>query len=304
MLNLHKLEIFSVVAQQGSFSRAAERLYMTQAAVSQHMRELESALGTPLFVRGRRGVELTPSGERLAEYAKRIFSLVAEAELAVTDVSNLARGQLTLGATSGISAYLLPDWAQPFSVRYPQLTISVLNLPVPKIIEGVLHRQLELGMLDTTLDEFDGRIGYVVLEEAELYVVVGRKHAWWQRERLALADLDDQGFVARPQGSYARQWMDETLVRHRVTPRILAEFDSPESIKRAIMAGVSLTILPAYAVQDEVEMGMLRKIPLDGRPLMRVLTLIWDKSAPLTPMARAFLMYFSGRFPQVMRVVQ
>jgi DNA-binding transcriptional LysR family regulator len=135
-------------------------------------------------------------------------------------------------------------------------------------------------------------------------VTVGRKHAWWGREQVALQELNDQQFVARPQGSYARQWMDEALSTQGVTPRVVAEFDSPESVKRAVMAGVSLTILPSYAMHDELGLGMLQKISIIGRPLMRVLTLVWDKSAPLTPMARAFLMYFSGRFPQVMRVVQ
>lgn len=304
VLNLHKLEVFVMVAREGSFSRAAERLYMTQAAVSQHMRELEASLGTALFVRGRRGVELTAAGERLAAYAERIFALVAEAELVVTDVANLTKGQLTLGATSGVSAYLLPDWAQPFSVRYPQLTVSVLTLPVPKLVEALMHRQIELGIFDSSPQVFDPRIGQVVLEEAELFVVVGRKHPWWGRTQLDIKALDGQAFVARPAGSFARAWMDEALAAHGVHPLVVAEFDAPESVKRAVMAGQSLTILPEYAMRDELELGLLGKIRLTDQPLVRMLTLIWDTAVPLTPLARAFISYFSGRFPQVQRVLQ
>lgn len=305
MLNLHKLEVFAMVAQEGSFSHAAERLYMTQAAVSQHMRELESALGTPLFVRGRRGVDLTPSGERLAEYAKQIFALVAEAELAVTDVGKLSKGQLTLGATAGVSAYLLPDWAQPFSVRYPQMTLSVVTNTTPKVIESLLAHQVELGIVEDSPDvSEDDRVGIVTLQEADQFVIVGRKHAWWGREELGLSDLDGQMLVARQPGSHARIWLDKALSAYGIYPRVVAEFDSPESVKRAVMAGISFTVLPDYAVNDEVEMGMLRRIPLLNRPLMRVLNLVWDKQAPLTPMARAFVMYLSGRFPHAMRAVQ
>lgn len=305
MLNLHKLEVFALVAQEGSFSAAAERLYMTQAAVSQHMRELEAALGTPLFVRGRRGVDLTPSGERLAEYAKRIFALVAEAELAVTDVGNLSKGQLTIGATAGVSAYLLPDWAQPFSVRYPQLTLSVMTHTTPKVIEVLMTHQVELGIVEDSPDVTeDERIGLVTLQEADQFVVVGRKHVWWGREQVNLSDLDGQMLIARQPGSHARIWLDKALASHGIQPRVSAEFDSPESVKRAVMAGVSFTILPDYAVNAEVELGMLCRIPLTGRPLMRVLNLVWNKQTPLTPMARAFITYLSGRFPHAMRAVQ
>lgn len=305
MLNLHKLEVFAMVAQEGSFSRAAERLYMTQAAVSQHMRELEAALGAPLFVRGRRGVDLTPSGERLAEYATRIFALVAEAELAVTDVGNLSKGQLTIGASAGVSAYLLPDWAQPFSMRYPQLTVSVLTNTTPKVVEALLAHQIELGIVEDSSEETENeRVGLVTLQEADQFVIVGRKHAWWGRDSLSITDLDGQFLVARQPGSHARQWLDKSLAAYHIQPRISAEFDSPESVKRAVMAGISFTILPDYAVSDEVEMGMLWRIPLESRPLMRVLNLIWDKATPLTPMARAFVMYLSGRFPHAMRAIQ
>jgi DNA-binding transcriptional LysR family regulator len=86
MLSLYKLEIFNAVVQEGSFSRAAQRLYLTQPAVSQHIQSLESSLGTRLFKRGRRGVQLTPAGEMLHDYTRCIMRLLAEAESAITNV--------------------------------------------------------------------------------------------------------------------------------------------------------------------------------------------------------------------------
>ncbi len=109
MLDLHKLNIFAAVARTGSFSAAAEQLLLSQPAVSQHVHDLEAGLGTRLFERGRRGVMLTPAGAQLYDYAQAIFRLVAEAESAVTDVANLAAGQLAVGATPGVSVYLLPE---------------------------------------------------------------------------------------------------------------------------------------------------------------------------------------------------
>ena len=114
MLDLHKLDIFATVARTGSFSAAAEQLLLSQPAVSQHVHDLEASLGTRLFARGRRGVTLTPAGVQLHDYTQAIFRLVAEAESAVTDVANLAAGQLAIGATPGVSVYLLPEPIQEF----------------------------------------------------------------------------------------------------------------------------------------------------------------------------------------------
>ena len=116
MLDLHKLEIFLRVVREGSFSRAAESLLMTQPAVSQHIQDLEAQLGTQLFVRERRGVSLTTEGETLHGYATRILQLMAEAENAVTDVTQLAGGSVSVAATPGISVYLLPEWVQAFVI--------------------------------------------------------------------------------------------------------------------------------------------------------------------------------------------
>ncbi|MBL8120019.1 MAG: LysR family transcriptional regulator, partial [Anaerolineae bacterium] len=125
MLDLYKLHIFSVVAETGSFSAAAERLYMTQPAVSQHIKELEGGLGRTLFQRGWRGVKLTAHGEILQRYTGEIFALVAEAERALTDVEQLSSGRVRVGATPGVGVYLAPEWVQQFRSRYPQLTVAL-----------------------------------------------------------------------------------------------------------------------------------------------------------------------------------
>ena len=114
MIDLNKLHVFNVVAQAGSFSAAADRLYITQSAVSQHIKELETGLGRQLFQRGRRGVRLTPHGEILQRYARDIFALVARAEAALTDVAHLSEGRVSIGATPGVAVYLAPEWIQRF----------------------------------------------------------------------------------------------------------------------------------------------------------------------------------------------
>lgn len=298
MLNLYKLEIFALVAQQGSFSAAAGQLYLTQSAVSQHIQDLEASLGTALFTRGRRGVALTPAGETLYGYTRRILALLAEAESAVVTVENLAGGQVSIGSTPGASLYLLPGWIHAFRARYPNLTVSLETGVTGVVAAGVLGRRLDVGFVEGEIEGGIGlRLGQLVLAQVAQYVVIGPGHPCWRRDAVALADLDGQPFITRQPSSQTRAWQDALLAAHGARPRIVAELDSPESIKRAVMSSMGAAILPQYAVQRELDEGALRALPLAEAPLRRALRLVWNDDAPCTPLTRAFLTQMAGEYP-------
>ncbi|MCB0065322.1 MAG: LysR family transcriptional regulator [Caldilineaceae bacterium] len=298
MLDLHKLEIFLRVVREGSFSRAAESLLMTQPAVSQHIQDLEAQLGTQLFVRERRGVSPTQEGETLYGYATQILALMAEAESAVTDVRKLASGQLVLGATPGISIYLLPDYIQAFRAQYPQLSVTLHTGTTPQIVGELRAGQIELGLIEGELDAVtSAQLGIVALEKVEQLVVVGPKHPWWTRQSITLAELDRQPFIMRQPSSQTRIWLEDALATNDIHPKISAEFDNVESIKRTVMLGMCLSILPTYVVNHEVSAGQMHTIAIDTSPLQRTLKLIWDKEHHFSPVALAFLRHLSGRFP-------
>jgi DNA-binding transcriptional LysR family regulator len=298
MLNLYKLEIFMHVAQEGSISAAADQLYMTQSGVSQHIQDLEASLGVRLFARSSRGVRLTPSGTTLYHYAQRILALVSEAEGAVTDVGQLPSGQISIGATPGLSIYMLAEHIQSFRARYPQLTVTMQTKITPEIVADLLARRLELGFIEGELSsEVAAQLGVLPLEAIDQLVVVGRQHPFWERSSLALPELDGQSFIMRQPGSQTRIWLDGCLAAQRVEPLISAEFDSVEAIKRAVTAGSSLTILPEYAIRDEVAYGVLRAIPLEDHPLTRTLKLIWDHRRYFTPLVYSLLAHLESLFP-------
>lgn len=300
MLSLHKLDVFATVVHAGSFSAAADQLYMTQSAVSQHIQDLEASLGTRLFKRGRRGVTLTPAGETLHDYTRNILRLVAEAESAVTDVAHLTSGQVTIGTTPGISVYLLPEWIQTFRQRFPNLSIALQTAVTAEIVAGVLSHRLDVGFVEGEINAYrDANLGQLALQTIEQYVIVGRGHTCWVRDSVPVESLDGQPFITRQPNSQTRIWMDEVLGQHGIRPRYIAELDNPESIKRAVMTGMGVTILPDYAVHHEVEAGLLRALPLEGIPLRRTLKLVWDQQHICTPITRAFLTHLSDRFPNL-----
>lgn len=290
MLDLHKLNIFTTVVRTGSFSAAAEQLLLSQPAVSQHVHDLETSLGTQLFMRGRRGVATTAAGAQLYDYAQAIFRLVAEAENAVTDVANLTAGQLAVGATPGVSVYLLPEPIQDFHGRYPNLNVIVRTGTTPEIMADLHRGQLDLGVIEGEVAEnADDALAVQPLQVVEQRLVVGRRHPWWGRATVNMAELNGQTFVMRQRNSQTRIWLDALLQEHAIRPRIGAEFDNVESIKRAVTNGTSVTILPEYAIANEVAAGQLWQMALADQPLERVLKLIWRRDRFLSPVARAFL---------------
>ncbi|MFN8373678.1 MAG: LysR family transcriptional regulator [Anaerolineae bacterium] len=305
MLDLYKLQIFSVVVQEGSFSAAAERLYITQSAVSQHIKELEASLGRQLFQRGWRGVKLTPHGEILSRYAGEIFALVAQAENALTDIDRLSSGRVSIGATLGVGIYLAPDWVQHFRARYPQLTVALQTGVTSTIVNDVLGQRLDIGFIEGELDEHPpARLSSLVLEQIEQKVVVGFKHPFWDYDSLRIEDLRQKSLIVREENSQSRIWLERILHQHHIEPMIGAEFDNLESMKRAVSIGMCLAVLPPYVVQTEVDQHLLRMIPIEGKPFSRSLKLIWDTNVHFSPITRAFLGELSQRYSALRGLLQ
>lgn len=300
MLSLYKLEIFAAVVQSGSFSAAAQRLYMTQPAVSQHIQDLEVSLGTSLFIRGRRGVTMTSQGEKLHDYTQRILQLVAEAESQVTNVENLESGQITIGATPGVSVYLLPTWIHDFRTKYPKLNVSLQTGVTTKNVISVMEHKLDIAIVEGELDKIQRKgLGNLTIRPVKMLVVVSADHEWAQRETLSIDMLNDQPFITRQHNSRTRIWIDALLKEHGVTVNIVGEFDNQEAIKQAVMSNMGVTIMPDYSIEREWDAKLLHSLTVDGVELQRHIKILWDANAPFTPIARALLVHLKEKFPSI-----
>lgn len=300
MLNLYKLEIFTAVVETGSFSKAAERLLLTQSAISQHISDLERSLGTRLFERGPRGVSLTKTGEALQGYTIQILRLVAEAQNVVTDVSNLKDGQINIGATPGINVYLLPLWLNDFRNKFTNLSISAQTGTTGKMISALSNRQLDIAIIEGEIESYEqDNLGSLILQEISLYIVVGQGHPFWDVPAIEAGELNKQLFIARPPASQTRIWTDAMLKQLNIQPQIVAEFDNLEAIKQSVSNGMGITLLPDYALQSELNMGLLRAVSIRDVTLVRQVKLIWDMQRAFTPVTFAFLRHLVSRFPQI-----
>jgi DNA-binding transcriptional LysR family regulator len=302
MLSLYKLEIFDVVAAEGSFSRAAEKMHLTQPAISQHIRDLEASLRTELFVRDHRGVQLTAAGETLLDYTRCILRLVSEAESAVTQLEALSEGQLSIGATPGVGVYLLPAWIQSFHQRFPDLQVALHTATTNEVASGVGSARFDLGFIEGEL-QVDLPLNALVLREIALYMVVGQGHRWWDKEQVEIAALQGEPFLIRPEGSHTRAWIDQLLEHYGVQPHLVAEFDNPEAIRQAVASGMGVTILPEWGLSEGSLGGRLRALPIREVDLRRTLKLVWNEDQPLKAAGRAFLAHLTDQFPQLTQLV-
>ncbi len=296
MLSIYKLSIFSTVARVGSFSKAAKALYLTQPAVSQHIVALEKQMGISLFARKQRGVELTSAGETLLEYSQQILWLTQAAESAVADVENIQDGILRLGATPSASIYLLPDWMNNFRQRYPSINFSLDTDTTSRLLSRIKNHTLELSIVEGEVKE-ESNLNIVLLKDTELLLIIPPDHAWRELDSVSIRSLDNVPFAARQIDSQTRIWVDRLLAEYDIRPQIAFEFDNPESIKRAVIRKMGVSILPACAVQEEIKQKQLIALPLEEKILKRQLKCVWSSEYPLSAIGRAFIGMLSENFP-------
>ncbi len=297
MLDLYKLRLFVSVANHNSLSKAAEAHYISQSAMSQHIAQLEAYLGRTLFARHRRGVSLTPDGKKLYDYAVQICHLVAEAELALVQITAESEGDLSIGATPNISTYRLPIWTGDFTVRYPRVSLRVQTDITAHILRDVTLGKLDIGLIEGEIHpDHAEHVQVHRLESIAQVVVVGQSHPFWGRETIHLAELGQQKIIMRPINSQSRQWLEGIFKAHGVKPVVSLETDNIEAMKRMVQTSDNIAILPDYTVADAIKNGTLWAIRVDDVPLMRDHKVLWAKSSLPTPFAHVFLRHLGGLF--------
>lgn len=299
MLSLHKLEVFLAVAQEGKISRAAERLFMTQAAVSQHIHDLEAALGVTLFSRHPQGVSLTRAGEILLRYARDIVWTVSAAENALSDVKNLKDGKLMLGATPTAASMVLPDWLSSFHEQYPFIKVIVQTNTTPILEQSLLEKRIDIAFLEGEIQDTK-RLRAAELLKTSIVAVVSASHPWASLDSISIQELAKAPYLSRQGKSHTRIWEMELFARFGLQPNIVAEFDNPYAIQRAIIQGLGVSLMPACFVREEETQGRLRLLPVREIPeLHRSLKAAWLGDLPLGPIPNAFLRFLMQRYPHL-----
>jgi DNA-binding transcriptional LysR family regulator len=265
-----RLKVFHTVARLLSFTKAAEELHMTQPAVTFQVRQLEEYFNTRLFDRTHNKVSLTPAGERVAEFAERIFDLYAEMESGVRDLTGEISGALTIGASTTIAEYMLPALLGEFKNQYPDINLRLKVSNSEGIVSMVEHNVIDLGVVESAVN--NKNLIVEVCHEDQLVLVAAPDHELVKRGgKVNASDIVRYPFVSREEGSGTRDVVMQYLMEHKVSPGDMTfslELGSPEAIKGAVEAGMGITILSRSIIGKELKLNMLVELPLDP-PLVR-----------------------------------
>ncbi len=285
-MELHQLEAFLAVAQEGSFSRAAQKLHRTQPAVSQVIRNLEEELGEKLFDRSSRDGVLTDAGHLLLEYAEKLLNLRGETRRALVELRQLQSGKLHLAANEFTSIYLL-GVLHEYRRLYPMVKVAVQRSYASRIPQKVLAREVELGLVSFRPD--DSELRSIVVYRDELAFVVPPKHPFARLKSVSIRQLGTQAFVAHSVASPYRAKVLEAFKRHKTILNMPVELPTIESIKRFVSFGNGVALVPGLCVEKDVAAGELARVPVPELHFERKLRIVHRKNANLSHPARAFL---------------
>jgi DNA-binding transcriptional LysR family regulator len=285
-MELIQLETFLAVAEERSFSRAAVRLHRTQPAVSQVIRKLEESVGETLFDRAARDGSLTASGVLLRDYAQRLLALRREASSALDELKNLERGRLQLAANEYTCMYLLPA-IDAFRREAPHVNVTVNRMLASRIPDELNLRSFELGVISFRPDPEQFRT--IAVYGDSLDFIVSPHHPLARSPRVSINDLGNENFIAHNVASPLRRRVIETFQRYRTPLNMGIELPTIEAIKRFVAMGNGVALVPHISVARELEMGELKRIPVDELEIKRILRLVYRKQAALSYAATAFL---------------
>jgi DNA-binding transcriptional LysR family regulator len=294
MLDIHQLEIFTKVAELKSFSKAAQEMYLTQPTVSQHISSLENYLGIKLLDRLGKEVALTKAGEILYPYAKQMTALRGEAQQALDHFMGKKTGHLVLGASTIPGEYILPPLLGQFKTLYPEIRITLRIGDTEKIVGELLNGTIELGVTGAKITHT--RIKYSSFVEDELIVVVPKGHRWWQKKSIDVQELKDEPFIMREEGSGTRISMEKRLHKLGISSddlKIIAEVGSTTAVKQAIKANLGTSLISERAVEEEIRLKLLKKIPIKKVRFNRTFFIIQDKKRTASPLCKALIQFLS-----------
>jgi LysR family transcriptional regulator, transcriptional activator of the cysJI operon len=283
-----RLRVFRAVARHLNFRIAAEELLLTQSAVTQQVKALESELDVPLFDRAGGRVALTPAGVALLPFAGRLAELSAQALEAVAAAAGRSAGRLALGASQTIGQYLLPKLIAGFLRQHPKVEISVMGGNTQTILEALAEHRVQLCLIEGPPMRRDVQLQPFM--EDHMVCVVPAGHEWADGE-IDLKQLQEATLVARELGSGSRRIVEQALEKAGVEVKKLhlaMTFDSTEGLLSAVEAGLGIAFVSRWAVRNQLALGTLKLARVRGLNLARMFSLATVAGPEPAGIARTF----------------
>lgn len=273
-MNIETLKMFCRVVEEGSISKAARMSYVSQPAVTSQIRHLEKYYGGSLF--DRSGGRLTPTeaGLTLYPYAKEIIEYFKRSEEAVQHIFKDYESTLHIGASLTIGEYLLPSVLGQFQQENNDIHFSLMVGNTPSVISGLENHDIDIALVEGIVRNESLQIKKFA--EDELILVLSRNHRWKNRNEIGIEELSEEKMIWREENAGARKIIEEILEEHHVLHNIRSsmELGSTQSIKSAVEVGLGIGIIPKLSVDRELEIGILKQMPISGITISRDLWVV------------------------------
>lgn len=288
-MDLRQLEIFVKVAELGSFSKAAEALFLTQPTISEHIRTLEDELGVRLLDRLGRGAAVTKGGALLLSHAHRMLALSREARQAMESFLGRMSGELLVGASTIPGEYILPALIGRFKEKFPDIAITLLIGGSQAVTDWVVEGRAEIGVVGA-------RSSHRSIESRELFpddivLIVSAAHPWHGRKQVTMDELRAEPLLLRERGSGTRKALETALEAAGTgiaALRVVGEMGSTQAIKQAVKAGVGVSLLSRRAVEEECRAGSVWCLRVKDLKISRAFYLVTHRDRSRSPLAEAF----------------
>ncbi len=275
-MELRHLTYLLSVVEEGSFTRAAEKLYVSQPALSQQIKQLEDELGTPVLDRAGRRVRLNAAGEIFVMHARRVFQELDEAKIALQELQELQRGSLRVGIVQTVNAYLIPPVVARFTEAYPLIQLEIEELAAGEIEQALREGLVQLGV--SFIPPTEEGLEYEELFNEELVLVIGEKHAMANCVEIEVSKLNGFPLVLLPKSYCTRRLWEECSQKAGIQARVVVEMNTIGAILSTIRQTKAGTILPRLALQQPYSQGLIG-VQLCNPTPRRTVGLLWRRNA-------------------------
>lgn len=288
-MDIAKIESFLTLAKTEHFAKAADRMYISQPALSKRIHALEDELGVPLFHRMGNHTFLTIQGEAFKSYAEEILATYNSAKEYLKQIETMEHGTLNFGATNFIGVYMMPAVIARFRQKYPNVTINMVIQSSQNILEMLHKNQVEFVFLSDYI--IDDPESYVIEHywRDELKLIVGNQHPLFGEKICSLFDAENDLYITKKKNSSQYRFLDDIFRKY--------DFDFPnklfistqDAIKEAVVNNVGVSIMSELAVERDIQAGFIGALDFEETPIQRNIQYAYIKNKYLTPAAKAFL---------------
>ena len=293
-VNFELYKVFYYSALYSNFSKAGKKLFISQSAVSQSIKQLESQLNTTLFFRKNKKISLTPQGEDLFSYIEKAFILIESGERTIQEKSELQKKELRIAASDTICKYYLIPYFKEFNEKNPDIKLKIINRTSPVCISLLEEGAIDLAIVNLPEKySINSTLEVKIIREIQDVFIAGKKYIELSEKNISLRDIKDYPFLLLEKNSTTRLFLDKFLEGQNIKINTEIELESIDLLVELTKIGLGVSFVIREAVEDDIDKGSIIAIDIAQKTPARSLGLLKNNGLPLSESSKKFIKLFA-----------